>query len=462
MDHEALYARLPRGLQSVACSLEGWRVERQRYGPLFSATLAHSEGLVRVPEEERRAWSRTRLTQVLTAASKTVFWAERFRDCAIDPQGADPYAELAKLPILAKSEIQARAADFLLDTAATSGVSSTRLLKRHTSGTTGAGLIFWETAEADAARWATWWRYRGWHGLRRGLWCGYFGGRSLVPTGQTTPPYWRINYPGRQVMFSAYHLSDDTAPAYLAEISRRGLTWLHGYPSVLALVAGYALKLGVDLSRTVRIVTTGAESLFPHQRRLLERGFGAVVREHYGQSEGVANFSECPLGRLHVDEDYAFVEFIPATEPGQYRIVGTNLTNTAFPLLRYDTQDLATLTEGPCDCGRPGRNVSAVDGRREDYLVLADGARVGRLDHILKDMVEIREAQFRQRVPGQAELHLVRGQGYDAAVEQRLWGEIRKRLGERVQIELRYVEQLERTRSGKLRFVVSEIQENRI
>jgi phenylacetate-CoA ligase len=316
--------------------------------------------------------------------------------------------------------------------------------------------------EADADRWAVWWRYRAAHSIGRGDWCAYFGGRSIVPSSQAGPPYWRVNRPGRQVMFSAYHLSAKTANDYLSEIARRRVPWLHGYPSFLALIATYALDSGFRFGDPIRIVTTGAENLLPQQKELIERAFGAPVRQHYGQSEGVANFSECPHGRLHVDEDYSFVEFLPTEMPDQYRVVGTNLTNTAFPFLRYDTQDVVTISGSQCDCGWSGRVVDRVDGRQEDYLVLSDGSRVGRLDHILKDMVEIREAQFRQSAPGKAVLLVVPGPNYSEAAEARLRAELRERLGDRVQVTICHTDRIERTRAGKLRLVVSEMPKERV
>src|SRR5207249_1777801 len=40
----------------------------------------------------------------------------------------------------------------------------------HTSGTTGGELRFPITMRAMQEQWATWWRYRGWHGIRPGTW----------------------------------------------------------------------------------------------------------------------------------------------------------------------------------------------------------------------------------------------------------------------------------------------------
>lgn len=462
MNTEAIYRRLPVVLQSYACTIQGWLINRKRYGDDFCSAMADYRSSDGLSSEELLAIQRIRLTRMLKIASQTFFWKSRFQEYTLKPDDDDPFTELMKLPILTKMELQSQTDELMPAKSTLRQLTHSELLKVHTSGTTGSGLAFWETAEANAERWACWWRYRGWHGITRDIWCGYFGGRSIVPAKQNKPPFWRVNYAGRQVIFSAYHLTDLTATAYLDAIKRRHLTWLHGYPSVLALVADYALRLDIDLSDTVRLVTTGAESLLSHQRQLIQQAFGVVVREHYGQAEGVANFSECPSGRLHVDEDYALVEFLPTSDPGQFRIVGTNLTNPAFPLLRYDTQDLATLSEDKCECGRRGRIVSAVDGRKEDYLILSDGSRVGRLDHIFKDIMEVREAQFQQSIPGHAHLYIVRGHNYSDSVERRLRAEIMTRIGDRAHVEICYTERIERTATGKLRFVISSDASGRI
>jgi phenylacetate-CoA ligase len=458
-DREAIYRTLPIPLQNVAVSLEGRRLIRRRYGPDYDREFLEAVGRMSMSTDDIQRYREARMRDFMVAAAHAPFWRERFRTCGVDCRATDPFGELAKLPILSKELVKSDTRRIAVpDNGREKSVSC------HTSGTTGSGLIFPATGAAERAQWAVWWRYRGWHGITRDTWCGYFGGRSLVPLAQRRPPYWRINVPARQLMFSGYHLTAETAGVYVAEMTKRRLEWLHGYPSLLALLAGYIVEQRLAPLPPVRVVTTGAENLSTRQRERIRNAFGAPVFQHYGQAEGTANISECEHGRLHVDEDFSFVEFVPAFEGGSAcRIVGTNWTNPAFPLIRYDCGDLATLSEGACRCGRTGRLVERVDGRKEDYLILSSGARIGRLDHIFKDLVHVREAQIRQREPGRAVFRIVKGDGYDAAGEEkRLLTEARTRLGDETRIDIEYVAAIPRTRSGKLRLVVSEIPEGRI
>jgi phenylacetate-CoA ligase len=258
-------------------------------------------------------------------------------------------------------------------------------------------------------------------------------------------------------MFSAYHVAPQWMGAYVEELRRRQPPWLHGYPSLLTLLAGYLIDRGLDLGYSVRWITTGAENLLPQQRALIAKAFGVQPREHYGMAEAVANFSECERGRLHVDEDLSAVEFLPAGSGETFRVVGTNFTNPATPLVRYEVSDIVTLSGTGCACGRPGRIVDRVDGRQEDYVVLHDGARLGRMDHIFKDMVHVREAQIYQEVPGELIYRIVGGSDYTIEDEARLLRETALRVGDGATVTFQYVESLPRTKSGKLRFVVSEI-----
>jgi len=389
---ESLYSRLPPLLQHGICSLEGWRIQKDRFGKPFPALLNEAEKRTFDSVDRVQAYRNERLHSfVQHCARKVPFYQQRFKKLGISPNEIRTLEDLEKLPILTKEEVQKHWSEML-----SKAIPKREQMITHTSGTTGAGLRFVTTRRAIQEQWAIWWRYRRWHGIQPGTWCAYFGGRSVVPSSQTRPPFWRYNYPGRQILFSAYHMSPDNLSYYVGELCRKHPPWLHGYPSLLTLLAAYILESGTDLGYKVRWITVGAENVLPQQAKLIERAFGVRPRQHYGLAEGVANISECEYGKLHVDEDFSAVEFIPDSNGLGYRVIGTNFANLAMPFLRYDTQDLVTLSNEICPCGRPGRLVASIDGRQEDYVVLRNGARLGRMDHIFKDMVNIREAQIYQ------------------------------------------------------------------
>src|SRR5262249_55584787 len=168
-----------------------------------------------------------------------------------------------------------------------------------------------------------------------------------------------------------------------------------------------------------------------------------------------------PQRLLHHDEDFAATELLPDGD-GRCRVIGSNFSNPAFPLLRYDVGDYALPADGGCGCGRPGRVIERLDGRLEDYVGTRAGAKLGRLDHHFKDMQNGREARVRQSRIGHVSIAVVRGTGWSARDEAELRQAIRQRVGEELEFEIEYVDAVQRTGREKLRFVVSTLEQGRI
>lgn len=458
-DTANLYLKLPVALQNALCSLQGWRIQRSRFGPGFHRYLQEVERRSFWAPEQIAEFRDQRLRAFVQHCVNSVpYYRRRFKELGLRAEDIRKLDDLRHLPILTKAEVQAHIGEFISE-----ALPKEQLTTVHTSGTTGTGLRFASTLTTIQEQWAVWWRYRRWHGLQLDTWSAHFGGRQVVPLSQTKPPFWRYNYPGRQILFSAYHMSPGHLEAFARELRRRQPPWLHGYPSLLALIAAYILDSGFDLGYQVRWITLGSENVLQQQVELIERAFGVRPLQHYGLAEAVANISQCERGNLHVDEDFAAVEFVPNADGVSHRIIGTNLANPATPLLRYDAQDIVGLTPGlTCDCGRPGRVVARIDGRQEDYVILRNGTRLVCMDRIFRDTVTIREAQIHQKLPGKITLRIVRGEGYTQADEHMLLTEARRIAGDDLDITIEYVDRLERTRAGKLRFVVSELREGHI
>ncbi len=175
-----------------------------------------------------------------------------------------------------------------------------------------------------------------------------------------------------------------------------------------------------------RIVTT-AEVLEPEVRSLVHNAWNARVLNSYGTTEAGLLGSECDLsGGIHIAEDMIVFEVVdeqnrpvPEGVPGA-KVLVTNLFNRVLPLIRYELSDIATLDRGTCACGRPYARVTAVDGRREDYMTLRarDGGQIrihaGRLRAPLAGVPGLRQYQLVPSVERLALRLSVRG---DAAVE---------------------------------------------
>ena len=459
MNPKRFYLGLPTLCQNFICSLYGLQLIRRRYNKAYEALEREVFERERWVPELIEAFTQRRCQAIVKHAASTVpYYRRLFSELRINPQDIRGPDDLKALPILNKQSVQEHLADFHSDLK-----YQMRYRMIHTSGTTGTGLIFPMTLEAEQEQWAVWWRYRAHFGLDRTLWYAHFHGKSIVPFERSKPPFWRINLPGRQILFSAYHMSEHNLRYYVDELNRQQPPWIQGYPSLLSLLASFMSDKALKLNYKPKVITVGSENLLPHQKLVIEKTFGTSCRQHYGMAEGVTNFSECPEGNLHVDEDFAHVEFLPLNST-LYRVIGTNYTNYAFPLIRYDIGDVVQLEdpEKRCPCGRMGRLVKSIDGRKEDYIVIPDGRYIGRLDYIFKDMVNIRECQIFQDAVKRVVLRVVRGKEYTEKDEKQLLYNARMRLGNRIVIDIDYVETIKRTSQGKLRFVISKIPSARI
>lgn len=454
LNPESIYLKLPKLCQTLLLSLEGYRIVKRRYSKHFIDLLEASRKRDFFSKELIKEYQETRLRKHFLEAKKSKHWLALFLRHNLDLEFKDPFKELNKLPIMEKKTAKEYNSEILL-----SNIGLKSLNACHTSGTTGSGLKFWETKEAENEQWAIWWRYRMRHGITQNTWCLYFGGRSIVPLTQKKPPFWRINYPGKQIFFSAYHLNEESAVYYIKKMRDSKCNWIHGYPSIIAQLAQFKLEFDSSPLENIKWITTGAENLLEQQKQIIKKAFGITPIQHYGLREAVANISECEYGSLHVDEDFSFVEFIPMDNSEYFKIIGTNWTNSAFPLFRYDTGDLCKLSqEADCPCGRKSRIVKEIDGRKEDFIILPNGCYIGRLDHIFKDLINIQEAQILQISTDNLEFKIVPSKNYNKiADEKKLIEEARKRLGNEIKINIKYVDSIPRTSSGKLRFVISKL-----
>lgn len=444
-----IYEFLPIWVQNIACDIEGKRIQRTRYGKYFWESLKEYE--------ERDTWSYDkiceyrdyRLQKMIQHCYNTVpYYRELFNEGGIAPEDIKRMEDLRKIPVLTKDIVNSRPNDFL-----STAYPKKKMIKHHTSGTTGAGFVFMTTLEATNEQWAVWWRYRRRLGIRFDTLCANFGTRFVVPASQNKPPFWRYNKPCNQVYFSAFHENQENLQHYIDEIKRKRITWIHGYPSLLTELASAVLRNKDNtINNQIKYVTIGAENLLEYQKETMEKAFGVHVFQHYGMSEGIANFSEMPDKRIKVDEDYSAVEFVK--EENDYTcILGTTLTNYAMPLLRWDTRDLAEVAETT-----DGRYIKSIDGRKEDYIVLPNGRKIGKLDHVFKDAIHLVEVQIKQCEDYSIKVLLVpRDEEYvvDINRAKNIFAETFG--GQPVPITFETVHKIPKANGGKLRFIVSEV-----
>jgi phenylacetate-CoA ligase len=159
-----------------------------------------------------------------------------------------------------------------------------------------------------------------------------------------------------------------------------GTTVLVSTPSYALYLAEAGEASGVDFHKLpLRLGLFGGEPCSEAAKREIEARLGITATDNYGLSEvmgpGVSGECGCHCG-LHIAEDHVFWEVVdPETGepvgPGeQGELVFTSLTKEAFPVLRYRTHDLSTVTTQRCECGRTLARMERVRSRTDDMLII--------------------------------------------------------------------------------------------
>lgn len=451
MDLIKLYNKLPIIVQNMACSFEGKRIQIQRYGSDFQNIFMDYKQRNNWSYEQMCDFRDKRLKLMIKHCYDTVpFYRNLFDDYGINPESIRDLEDLKKLPLLTKSIVKNNFNNLI-----STDINKNKVIKIKTSGTTGAGLTLYCTRETIYEQWSSFWRARNNIGIEFGAWNAIFGGKNVVSIEQQRPPYWRVNAAGHQVYFSVYHLNDSNIEDYISEIEKRRIKWIHAYPSAINLIAQYMVSHNRQLSSEIKYITTGSENLLESQKSVINQAFGIKPYQHYGQAENVAIFSERKDHKIFVDEDFSAVEFLYDPNLDTYKIVGTSLNNYAMPLLRYEIGDIADFRES-----NEGREILSLDGRKEDYIVLSNGTKVGRLADVFCHMTNIYESQIIQNKVGEIIIRIVKGCNYSYEDEKLLLNKLYLKIGKSEKIILEYVNEINRTKNGKLRFVISNVSKN--
>lgn len=165
-------------------------------------------------------------------------------------------------------------------------------------------------------------------------------------------------------------------------------------PSYALHLAETMAEMGVNpRSLSLRVGLFGAEPWSEGMRAQIEERLLISATDNYGLSEiigpGVAGECQEKQG-LHIFEDHFYPEVIdpdtgetlPVGKEGE--LVLTTLTKEAFPLLRFRTGDITSLTIEPCACGRTLARMARVFGRTDDMLIIR-GVNVfpSQIEHVL-------------------------------------------------------------------------------
>jgi len=496
----------PEAVRDLAATLYALGIQRQRFGPEFRRfyeVLARSQSFdgaqVRRAQALRLGW------YLRHAVTSTRYYAELAEELGIreavweltaaaveggpPTAGAwgDAMAALRLFPPLDKETVRRRRSDLQWHGGPYApGRCGGAPVETHTSGTTASSLELAISRQGLQRSYACVWHHYSWFGLGLGSRVAAFIAQTVARADRDRPPYWVTDRLRRERLFSSYHVSPTSAPAYARALREFRPQIVRGLPSSIGSLAHIALEEGLELPRPALVVAT-SETLGAGRRELISQAFGAPVVEFYGTTERAVHAFECPEGKLHVLPQAGVVEVVkddetPAAPGEEGELLCTGLLDDFMPLLRYRIGDRAVLgwdsaggrgrdghrgadrhpdasthrsEDGRgCPCGRRGMVLEELAGRVDDVIVTPEGRLIGRLDQPFKYTPTIREAQVVQRERGRLVMKVVPRPGFDAEAEETLRRLLRAKIGSSMELRVELVRELERGPGGKCRAIV--------
>jgi phenylacetate-CoA ligase len=314
----------------------------------------------------------TQLRRLIAHAGANVpYYRSLFERHGVEPGRVRTVADLARVPVTSRRDLQMAPPPTLL----ARGVDPARLIVHATSGSTGQPLQVRRTWPEERITSA--FRLRAFRdfGLRR----RDTRVRFLLPRRADTRDW---QGPQRLVRALGFHrkvLLDRRLPPpeQVRRLQALRADAISGTPGTLVRLA-MAITRELPAAVRPRVVISGGDVLTPAMRRVIAEAFGAPVYEMYGSYEFGIIAWECPrAGGFHVADDGVVLEVLkdgrPAGPGESGEVVATQLHAFAAPFIRYRLGDIVTRGETPCRCGAPFSTLLDVQGRRQDYLPLANG-----------------------------------------------------------------------------------------
>ncbi|MDP1654404.1 MAG: hypothetical protein Q8L56_16965 [Rhodocyclaceae bacterium] len=374
------------------------------------------------------------------AAENTPYYQERFGTLAAD-------FNFSALPLLRKEDVVARLPDLLAR-----HVDPRTVKLGHTGGSTGKPLAFYyDEAKHELMRAGMLRSYMmsGWRPGQKIL--NFWGARQDTVAGGVFGGETVGNFIAAEKTIPAHEVSERKLHEWARFIQDYRPVLLQGYASILAALARYVVENQMEMPTSLSGVYSTAEVLDDSQREIMKRAFGCQVFNQYGSREIPNIACECRHGNMHVFTDMVWLESLDE------RLIVTSLTNRLMPMLRYEIGDFGTLKDGECNCGSPFPLMEMGLCRQNDLILAPDGRRIhpSYFNRLLYGLTQIEQYQFVQNAAGKIILYVVAAAPLDDAVVATLRDSMRRDAG--LEFDLDYVSEIERTVSGKHRFVISRL-----
>ena len=297
------------------------------------------------------------------------YYRKKMEEKGVTPNDIHDVHDLSKLPFLTKADLRESYPYGLL------GVPLKNAVRiQSTSGTTGKRVVAFYT-QHDIDLWEDC--------------CA----RAITAAGGTDEDVCQVSYGyglftgGPGLNGGSHKIGCLTVPTSSGNTDRQIMFIRDLNATILCCTPSYAAYLGERMKEMglgpndipLKAGIFGAEAWSEEMRRDIQNTLGIKAFDIYGLTElsGPGVSFECSDQHgMHVNEDHFIPEIIdPDTgevlpEGSQGELVFTAVDKEAFPMIRYRTRDICSLSYEPCPCGRTHVRMSAPKGRTDDMLII--------------------------------------------------------------------------------------------
>ena len=320
--------------------------------------------------EQILAWQNERLVkQVQHVWGNVPYYRKKMEEKGVTPADIKSVDDLHKLPFVTKADLRDAYPYGLMGKPLSDCVRI-----QSTSGTTGKRVVAFYT-QHDIDLWEDC--------------CA----RAIVAVGGTKDDVCQVSYGyglftgGPGLNGGSHKVGCLTIPTSSGNTERQIMFIKDLQTTILCCTPSYAAYLGESMKEMgmtpdqipLKAGIFGAEAWSEEMRQDIQNTLGIKAYDIYGLTElsGPGVSFECSEQTgMHINEDHFIAEIIdpetgevlPEGEKGE--LVFTAITKEAFPLLRYRTRDICTLSRKKCSCGRTHVKMSKPMGRSDDMLII--------------------------------------------------------------------------------------------
>ena len=297
------------------------------------------------------------------------YYRRKMEEKGVTPEDIKSIDDLHKLPFLTKSDLREAYPYGLMGKPLKDCVRI-----QSTSGTTGKRVVAFYT-QHDIDLWEEC--------------CA----RAIMAAGGTEEDVCQVSYGyglftgGPGLNGGSHKVGCLTIPTSSGNTDRQIMFIMDLQATILCCTPSYAAYLGERMKEMgygpddipLKAGIFGAEAWSEEMRQDIQNTLGIKAYDIYGLTElsGPGVSFECSAqGGMHINEDHFIAEIIdPDTgdvlpEGTQGELVFTAIDKEAFPMMRYRTRDICTLTREKCSCGRTHVRMTKPKGRTDDMLII--------------------------------------------------------------------------------------------